>query len=176
MIVSSDAPRREPQARKGTSTPRRGPCSPSSHTTASMPRTGGRAGDPPGGREPQGLGREQDLAGSRHPSKDDEPHPHRRPAETRRDRVPHTPRPGTHAGGRTPAAFSRRTTLLRSSFNRDGLSRDPLSKYLAGPTGFAYLTTVTRRNFLRTNAVWSERIFADGLVRQRSVWMRAPPP
>jgi len=38
---------------------------------------------------------EQDLAGSRHPSKDDEPHPHRRPAEPRRDRVPHTPRPGT---------------------------------------------------------------------------------
>jgi len=26
----------------------------------------GGAGDPPGGREPQGLGREQDLAGSRH--------------------------------------------------------------------------------------------------------------
>jgi len=41
-------------------------CSPSSHTTRRCHELAGGAGDPPGGREPQGLGREQDLAGSRH--------------------------------------------------------------------------------------------------------------
>jgi len=64
-------------------------------------------------REPQGLGREQTW-GSRHPSKDDEPHPHRRPADLDVIEVP-TRSPG-HPRRRRTAAFRVERLLLRSSF------------------------------------------------------------
>jgi hypothetical protein len=74
-----------------------------------------RASRPPGGREPQGMGRQQDLAWSCDPGPHDERAADRISAGSRRHRLLEPTRPCAHAGGRSFAIHLNRR-LFGSTF------------------------------------------------------------
>jgi len=108
----------------------------------------GGAGDPPGGREPQGLGGNRTWRGAATQAR--MMSLIRTAAQQNLDVIEFLTRLAGHPRRRTYRRFSRRTTPPPLVIHRDGLSRDPLSKYLAGTTTPSHLArpVVTPASFL----------------------------